>query len=1263
MDKLGQQSVEVIMEVLTNMMRTYLVQRLSESSSGLKAAGTSAEGFDVEDTEREKHSEDERWPALIHQVETMESVIELLLETLAALNDQELKEFKQVLEQIHHLRYKYYSDFPRMLHMRTDLQDTVFVMVQTCGQQSVKKTMERLKKMKRTDLAQRLSDCSSLPRKKHSVDDRRSALIHTVATMAAVKHLLLGTLNDLSNKEFKKFQTFVQMIFLPSPWRFESSVRAQFVDLMVDELGQRSVEATRKVFLYMKRTDLIQKLSESSSGSREKLSVDEDEAALLKREKAVKKLLLETLRKLSEHELNKFKLFLKFTCFKMDLPQIQTYRNTAEELVDMMVDELGHQSVEVIMEVLTDMKRTDLVQRLSESSSGSKAAGTSAEGFDVEDTEREKHSEDERWPALIHQVETMESVIELLLETLAALNDQELREFKQVLCEIHHHRYKYDSGFPLMLHMRADLQDTVFVMVQIYGQQSVEKTMEHLKEMKRTDLAQRLSDCSSLPRKKHSADDRRSALIHTVATMAAVKHLLLGTLNDLSYEEFKKFQRFLQTIFLPSSWRLDSTVRAEFVDEMVGELGQQSVEATRKVFLYMKRTDLIQKLSESSSGSREKLSVDEDEAALLKREEELEAVRQILFETLKDLRFEDLNEFRLFLKFTCFKMGLPQIERYRNMIEELVNQMVDKLGQQSVEVTREVLTDMKRTDLVQRLSESSSGLKEKHSVDEHLSVQMQTALTIQSDREKLLGMLEDLTQNELENFKGFLGSSDAVMGLPRIPKSRLEEVPTYNLVDLMLQTYTEKSVEVTKNIFEKINRNDLVQRLSESSSGLKGRETGGSSESEDCGSVMQDSSDWTKLEPEVNGTDADEAPTYSLQSEEGHFECSVSGLRWVCKKKASFQYQFGSWEGHMERMESRGYMPAGPLMDVTVTAGKLNEVHLPHWICTDDIPDILDKFAVLHIDDCGDVVEKVSEVTPSHVKIMEPNFSLIGALISFFFPLKISCFMLMYYKPNTSFLKLHVYPIRQDPALEQRIDKDETSDGYKRLKKPHPDGYLQTERAFSLRADMETAEIQPEELTFRYNSLNFYEVYIEDPERKLNLTLIDTNDGEPEHEPVWKCKIHKNDYSASGRVEEKHSVDEHLSVQMQTALTIQSDREKLLGMLDDLTQNELENFKGFLGSSDAMMGLCIPKGRLEKASTTCKLVDLMLQTYTEKSVEVTKNIFKKINRNDLVQRLSNLFPTNRVPEPVPLFEPLGWFSTAEALGARPKNGFNSGPAN
>ncbi|XP_025760252.1 NACHT, LRR and PYD domains-containing protein 1b allele 5 isoform X5 [Oreochromis niloticus] len=285
--------------------------------------------------------------------------------------------------------------------------------------------------------------------------------------------------------------------------------------------------------------------------------------------------------------------------------------------------------------------------------------------------------------------------------------------------------------------------------------------------------------------------------------------------------------------------------------------------------------------------------------------------------------------------------------------------------------------------------------------------------------------------------------------------------------------------------------------------------------------------DWTKLKPEVNSTDADEAPTYSLQSAAGHFECRVSGLRWVCKGKTSFQYQFRSWEGHMERMESRQYMPAGPLMDVTVTAGKLNEVHLPHWICIADVPDILDMFAVVHIDDCGDVVEKVSEVTPTHVKLTEPNFSIIAALIRSIFPPKISCYMLMYYQPNTSFLKLHVYLIRQDPALEQEIDEkyreknDEKKSNlnFKKIIKHPPDKYLQTERLFSLKADNTSAKIQPKELTLRYNRQNFYEVYVMNPGSELILTLVRTHpaDGEPADEPLWKCEIRADDHPESGQ--------------------------------------------------------------------------------------------------------------------------------------------------
>ncbi|XP_076746408.1 uncharacterized protein LOC112432102 isoform X3 [Maylandia zebra] len=791
----------------------------------------------------------------------------LLIETLNQLSPEDFAEFKSLTE-----LEKDLSSEPRGRLKTANTQDVVKLMEETYRGESVEETRKALMKMNRTDLVQRLSDKQFPP------------LSQRVETMESLIELLLETLADLRGSEVRDFiqilrrkrgsmspmslsamsdlQDVQDVVFLAifsaqRPCQQCPIAHARSLEgTLVRTFGQQSVEKIVEVLKEMERTDLAQRLTDSSSEAQNK-HLDEHLSALIHKVAtmaAVTDVLLETLEGLSDQDLNKFMWFLQFTCFQKSLPQIEL-SDDRRRIVNEMIDKLGHQSVEVIREVLTDMQRTDLVQRLSESSSGLKAAGSSAEGFDVEETEKEKHSEDERWPALIHKVETMESVIELLLETLDGLNEPELSEFKLNLLQIYLH--KYDSDFSLMWYMRTDLQHTVFLMVLTYGQQSVEKTMEVLKEMKRTDLAQRLSGCSSLPRKKHSVDERRSALIHKMATMAAVKHLLLETLNDLSDEELKKFKRILQTI-LPwrnlsfFSWRLNrSLVRADIMNLMVDELGHQSVEVTREVFMHMNRTDLVQKLPESSSASREKHSVDEHGAALLKREKEQEAVRQILLETLNEFSQTDLKKFKQLLPFTCFKMSLPQMESYRcqNRTEDLVNLMVDKLGHQSVEVTMEVLTDMNRPDLMLRLSESSSGRK------------------------------------------------------------------------------TERSSEL-----------------------------------EGCQSLTQDCSDWTNLEPEVNSTDADEAPTYSLQSAAGHFECRVSGLRWVCKGKTSFQYQFRSWEGHMERMESRQYMPAGPLMDVTVTAGKLNEVHLPHWICIGK--DFVDKHRV-------QLTNRVSNIAPILDELLE----------------------------------------------------------------------------------------------------------------------------------------------------------------------------------------------------------------------------------------------------------------------------------------------------
>ncbi|XP_073340777.1 NACHT, LRR and PYD domains-containing protein 1a allele 5-like [Pagrus major] len=608
-------------------------------------------------------------------------------------------------------------------------------------------------------------------------------------------------------------------------------------------------------------------------------------------------------------------------------------------------------------------------------------------------------------------------------------------------------------------------------------------------------------------------------------------------------------------------------------------------------------------------------------------------------ETLNDLSDMELKKFKNILQSIVSQKNLPDISwalSFAADTADIVNQMVQTYGQQSVELTREVFMDMKRTDLVQRLSKPSSGLKEKHSVGKHPPAPSEREISVKLLQQKLLETLKDFSPGDLEKFKHVLLYTKMKEGLPSIPRHRLETADRVQTVKLMVERYGQQSEEVIREVFNKMNRRDLVQRLSDISSGSEGPSR--NQELEGCAGIMQDSSDWTKLKPEVNSTDADEAPTYSLQSEAGNFECSVSGLRWVCKEKVSFKYQFCSWEEPMERMERIRYMPAGPLINITAIVGKLVEVYLPHWICIDDNPKILKRFAVLHIDDCGDVVEKVSEVTSSHVKLYEPIFSPRAVLMKVGFPVKISCDVLIYYKPNTPFLKLHVYLIPHDPALQQTLDKKKFSQRYELIQKPRPDKYLKMQQGFNLAADMDTAKILPERITLRYDSQdpNFYEVFIKKPDRDFHLTLSQIRKGEPRFEPVWTCEIRTDDYQNSAHLEaaesltgpcydatvrEKHSVDEHLAELMQKGATITTDRERLLNVLGHLKQEEFKEFKWFLQDSDILTGLpCIPRHRLEKGDML-DVVDLMLQTYSQQSVELTKKVFQKIHRNDLVQML------------------------------------------
>ncbi|XP_035856457.1 E3 ubiquitin-protein ligase TRIM39-like [Sander lucioperca] len=84
---------------------------------------------------------------------------------------------------------------------------------------------------------------------------------------------------------------------------------------------------------------------------------------------------------------------------------------------------------------------------------------------------------------------------------------------------------------------------------------------------------------------------------------------------------------------------------------------------------------------------------------------------------------------------------------------------------------------------------------------------------------QLFNTLEDLKEEEFKKFKWCL-QQDILEGYQRIKESKLENVERQDTVDEMVKTYQlQGALKVTKKVLEKINRNDLVQSLPDTSSG------------------------------------------------------------------------------------------------------------------------------------------------------------------------------------------------------------------------------------------------------------------------------------------------------------------------------------------------------------------------------------------------------------------------------------------------------------
>ncbi|XP_078140892.1 NACHT, LRR and PYD domains-containing protein 3-like isoform X1 [Centroberyx gerrardi] len=165
-----------------------------------------------------------------------------------------------------------------------------------------------------------------------------------------------------------------------------------------------------------------------------------------------------------------------------------------------------------------------------------------------------------------------------------------------------------------------------------------------------------------------------------------------------------------------------------------------------------------------------------------------------------------------------------------------------------------------------------------------------------TDKEKLLKTLEDLGDEELKKFQWFLQQDDILEGFPAIKKSRLENADRLDTVDQMVQTYNQHSLEVTKKVLMKINRNDLEQSLSNSSSGPEGdvSDVGETSENRGSSSIQPQSAPLPHLPTDssqtkdllVRTTDSQRLVTWYQQKLQPNlqdsFMCAQEG--WLEKK-------------------------------------------------------------------------------------------------------------------------------------------------------------------------------------------------------------------------------------------------------------------------------------------------------------------------------------------------------------------------------------------
>ncbi|XP_045071933.1 NACHT, LRR and PYD domains-containing protein 1 homolog isoform X1 [Coregonus clupeaformis] len=242
----------------------------------------------------------------------------------------------------------------------------------------------------------------------------------------------------------------------------------------------------------------------------------------------------------------------------------------------------------------------------------------------------------------------------------------------------------------------------------------------------------------------------------------------------------------------------------------------------------------------------------------------------------------------------------------------------------------------------------------------------------------------------------------------------------------------------------------------------------------------------------------------------GHYECTVSGLRWVCERDVILKYHFRNWEPYSQLLKDMQYGQGGPLLDITMELGELEEVHLPHFVCLGTNPSLRNEMKILHVEEHGVSVEEVHEVTRFHAKILHPKFSVISVILSYIFwrNIDVHCELMLYLSVKNQTLIPRLYLFPSNPSQIQAVEQQEKSQGSSRVLISRPEQAFKLNSFFRLNIPCSTA-INPQKihLIHRDSTPSFFRVVVKMTGVDIEMELF----GDDER-IAWKEVVSQDEY-------------------------------------------------------------------------------------------------------------------------------------------------------